>query len=252
MRKVVLTLSVLALIGVPALAADLQVKAPLRSPVPVWSWTGFYIGGHIAGGWAKSDWFEDPAQSGSGGAAPVGFQDASIHASGFLGGGQIGFDYQTGWAVLGIQADADFAGLKGNVGSCFPELAFLLIKCATDIKSLGTVTGRVGAAFDHWLLYVLGGFAWEREHLDSPCVACASDSVVNRTAHGWTVGTGLEYALTGNWSVFLQYNYMSFGTRDLLFVTTPAAVGNFTENVRDRINVVKAGINYRFNWGPRP
>jgi outer membrane immunogenic protein len=242
----------LATMAVPASAADMLVKkAPPRAPLPVWSWTGFYIGGHIGGAWAKSDWFEDAALSGAGGPFP-GFQDASISSSSFIGGGQIGYDYQTGWAVFGIQADADLASLNGTVRgtgqNCFPQVG-VFQSCAANIKSMGTVTGRVGAAVDRALLYVLGGLAWEHERLENGALFAAPvlfRSVTTRD--GWTLGAGLEYALAGNWSAFVQYNYMFFGTRDLQFTTALSdGLPPETENVRDHINVIKAGINYRFH-----
>jgi outer membrane immunogenic protein len=90
-----------------------------------------------------------------------------------LGGGQIGFDWQNGWAVFGIQADADAAGIRGAT-SCFPEVASIpgvissQQSCSTKIDALGTVTGRLGGAFHHTLYYVLAGFAWEHERLENP------------------------------------------------------------------------------------
>jgi outer membrane immunogenic protein len=251
MRKLLLISAALAMTGAPALAADFPVKAPPRAPVPVWSWTGFYIGGNLGGGFLKSDWLEDAAMSGGGGPFP-GFVDASISPASFLGGGQVGFDYQTGWAVFGVQADADLTDNLKSTVSCFPQLAGAFFTCMTNIKSMSTVTGRVGAAFDRTLLYVLGGFAWEREQLDNACAACNAGAPVlfgaETTRNGWTVGAGLEYALAGNWSAFLQYNYMGFGTRDLQLTTLLSdGLMPFTEDIRDHINVVKAGINYRFH-----
>jgi outer membrane immunogenic protein len=254
MRKALLMSTVLATMGAPALAADMLVKAPRPLTVPVWSWTGFYLGGHLGGGWAKSDWFEDFSQSATG--APVGFHDVSISPAGFIGGGQVGFDYQTGWVVLGIQADADLASLKGTQGNCFPTLGAIGFPntCSALIESMGTVTGRVGVAFDRTLFYLLGGFAWEHERLDDTCIGCNTGgrTIIDRsvtTRDGWTAGAGLEYVFAGNWSAFLQYNYMRFGTRDLQFTTTlPDGTPPFTVDVRDHIHVVKAGINYRFNW----
>lgn len=249
LKRILLIAAFAALAVTPGLAADIAVKeAPARS-VPAWSWTGFYLGGNLGGGWAKSDWFEDAASSGSR-VGPPGFHDASIHASGILGGGQIGFDYQNGWTVFGIQADAEAAGIRGNA-SCFPEVVGSVQTCPIRIDAMGTVTGRIGAAFDRTLLYVLGGFAWEHERLDNLCNICTSlDSRFSGTKGGWTVGAGLEYALAGNWSAFVQYNYMGFGTRNQFFPSiNPPTARPETEVVRENINVIKAGINYRFNWG---
>src|SRR3984893_15764887 len=81
---------------------SLYTKAP---STPAWSWTGLYIGGHVGGGWANTAWFEDITKSGSGGGGPVGFQDSSHTASGLLGGGQAGINYQKGRWVFGIEGD---------------------------------------------------------------------------------------------------------------------------------------------------
>jgi outer membrane immunogenic protein len=233
--KRILVAALAAVAVTPSLAADISIKAPPARPVLAWSWTGFYAGLNVGGGWAKSDWFEDATSSGSGRAGAPGFQDASVHAFGILGGGQIGFDYQNGWTVFGIQVDAAAAGIRGD-SRCFPEV-------------IGTVQT---AAFDRTLFYILGGFAWEHERLANLCNACVSlDERFSGTKEGWTVGAGLEYALAGNWSAFVQYNYMGFGTRNHLFHSVnPPTIPGETEVVRDNINVIKAGINYRFNWGP--
>jgi outer membrane immunogenic protein len=233
----------LAMMAVPATAADMLVKkAPPRPPAPVWSWSGLYIGGNFGGGWAQSDWFED------GTFGSPGFQDASFRATGVMGGGQIGFDYQSGWAVFGIQADADVADLHGAQQNCFFVVSGGLPQsCVATIKSVGTVTGRVGVAVDRTLLYVIGGYAWEHAGFENPAPIVSENNFASETRGGWTLGAGLEYALAGNWSAFVQYNYMGFGTRDLLFVGSPPSTPSFTEDVRVNINVVKVGINYRFH-----
>jgi outer membrane immunogenic protein len=97
MKKVIVAAALAALATTPALAAAMLVKKAPPAAIPPWSWTGFYIGGNFGGGCAKTDWFEDVSRSGGGG--PPGFQDASVSASGVLGGGQIGFDWQNGRAV---------------------------------------------------------------------------------------------------------------------------------------------------------
>jgi outer membrane immunogenic protein len=250
MKKVIVAAALASLVATPALAADMLVKkAPPPPPAPTWSWTGFYVGANVGGGWAKSDWFEDV--SGSGGGGPAGFQDASIRAPGVLGGGQMGYDWQTGWTVFGIQADADAAGLRGSNTSCFPEVTGATQSCNTKIDAMGTVTGRIGAAFDRTLVYVLGGFAWEHERLANPGNSIPSlqpfNAVFSGTRAGATVGAGLERALTGNWSAFVQYNYISFGRRASMFTDLDGTVPLFTEIIREDIHVIKVGLNYRFH-----
>jgi len=172
-----------------------------------------------------------------------------------LGGGQIGFDWQSGWAVFGIQADADAAGIRGSV-SCFPQVANTPQSCSIKIDTLGTVTARFGAAFDKTHYYILGGFAWEHERLNNPGMFAGVpfNPEFSGTRAGATVGAGLETILAGNWSVFVQYNYIGFGRRALVLTETiPAAavlgLPTFTEIIREDIHVIKAGINYHFNWG---
>lgn len=254
MKKKLFMAALAALAATPGLAADMLVKkAPPPPRAPAWSWTGFYVGANLGGGWAKTDWFEDV--SGSGGGGPPGFQDASVSASSVLGGGQIGFDWQSGWAVFGIQADADAAGIRGSV-SCFPQVVNTPQSCSIKIDTLGTVTARFGAAFDKTHYYILGGFAWEHERLNNPGMFAGVpfNPEFSGTRAGATVGAGLETILAGNWSVFVQYNYIGFGRRALVLTETiPAAAvlgpPTFTEIIREDIHVIKAGINYHFNWG---
>jgi len=227
-----------------ALAADMAVKAPPPSP---YNWTGIYIGGQIGSVRDSAGWFEDAS-----GGAFAGFKDDSVKASSWLAGAQAGYNYQAGWAVFGVQADASGANMSTS-SSCFLEFPAIFQTCSTSIKALGTVTGRIGAAFDKSMVYVLGGWAWEREKLTDGCSNCfIVPGVANyhETAGGWTVGAGFEYALTQNWSAFVQYNHVDFGTRDLTFVSTLAIIPNFTENIREHLDIVKLGINYRFATGP--
>lgn len=117
---------------------------------------------------------------------------------------------------MGIQADADLASLKGTQGICFPTLGAIGFPntCSALVESTGTVTARAGVAFDRTLFYLLGGFAWEHERLDDTCIGCniGGRTIIDRsvtTRDGWTAGGGLEYVFAGNWSAFLQYNYMA-------------------------------------------
>jgi opacity protein-like surface antigen len=129
-----------------AVAADLAVKAP--PIVPVFSWTGVYIGGNLGVGWGRKNW-SDPFP------APV-FGDR-IDIGGAIAGGQIGFNYQVGAAVWGLEADADWANIQGT-NTCFAAIGGL--NCGAKVKSIGTVAGRLGYAVDRTLLYVKGGGAW--------------------------------------------------------------------------------------------
>jgi outer membrane immunogenic protein len=230
----------------------LKSPPPLPPVLPVFSWTGLYVGGHFGAGFGNIDWFEDASETAGGG--PVGFHDAAIDSAGVLGGAQLGFNYQSGWAVAGIQADASGAGIMGNT-FCFPQFVGVTVQtCNSATGALGTLTARVGAAYDRSLFYVLGGWAWQDEKLQNFCAGCSTNptnAAFSGVRSGYTLGAGIEYALPGNWSIFAQYNFIGFGTQDLKFNTVLFAPGfgpgtGFTENIRETINVVKAGINYKF------
>jgi outer membrane immunogenic protein len=233
-------------IGAPALAADLPLKAPPAPVAIAYDWTGFYFGGHVGGAWGNKTWLEDATGSGTGlGPAAAGLVDAKYDVSGFLGGGQVGFNYQTGRIVWGIEADLSGASITGGGGACFTAVG-PGNTCSSKTDWLGTVTGRLGYAFDRTLVYVKGGYAAAHDKYSNPFTFPGISSVdtATETRSGWTAGVGLEYALSGPWSVKAEYDYMGFGTRDLTF-TDPLG-GGYTENIRQYINEIKVGINYRF------
>jgi outer membrane immunogenic protein len=233
MKRVLLLVSVgLVALAVPASAADLRTRRPpppAPAPVvvaPAFSWTGFYIGGHGGWAWAEKDW----QFVGSG-------LSTSHQADGFLGGGQVGFNWQTGALVFGVEGQFSWADLEGS--SACPNTAFT---CQTHINWLATATGRIGYAAANWLFYVKGGAAW----IDDEFTA-TSGGVVFSGSHrpvGWTAGGGVEYGLTPNWSAKIEYNYMDFGSERVGFVTPGGARDDF--DVDQQVHLVKFGINYRF------
>jgi outer membrane immunogenic protein len=224
-----------AFCGAPALAADLPVKAPIYKAVaPMFNWTGCYVGAHLGGGWGSKHWSS---------------QDFGNHGShdvdGWLGGGQIGCDYQTGQWVFGIEGDFSWARLEGDS----IDRQFTDDTLHSKVDWLATATGRFGYAFDRTLLYVKGGGAWAR---DKYWISAGGNtySRADETRSGWTVGTGLEYAFAPNWSAKLEYSYIDFGNERITF-----SCGACLANVRDidqHIHVVKVGLNYRFNTGKAP
>jgi outer membrane immunogenic protein len=215
-----------------ASAADLRARPAYKAEpvayVPYYNWTGFYIGAHIGGAWADKQW-TDPA-------GPP-FNMGSHSADGLIGGAQIGFNWQTGPWVLGIEGQFSWADLKGSNA----DLIFAGFTNTTKVDFLGSIAGRVGYAWNNWLLYLKVGGAWAHDDYR------ATNGVVTQTASdtrwGWMIGTGLEYGLTPNWSVKLEYNYMDFGTDRI--VLTP---GPFSVDVDQHIHLFKVGVNYRFGY----
>jgi outer membrane immunogenic protein len=240
----------------PALAADMPVKAPYRAPPPVYifSWTGCYIGGHGGGLWVQKDYtLPLPGVPGAivdafavAAGVPVGTAlDLGGHdADNWLGGGQVGCNYQTGNFVIGIQGDYAWTDAQGD--HLDPFIGVLSFNSRT--KSLASVTGRIGYAWDRVLVYVKGGGAWEKDDYDIT-VPALGDLVVatsDETRSGWTVGGGIEYAFTDWITGFAEYNYYDFGTRTVTFDTV--IPGLFVPiDIDERKSVVKAGIN--FKWG---
>jgi outer membrane immunogenic protein len=243
MKKLLIAIAALGLVGTPALAADMAVKAPLPPPAPVYSWTGFYVGGNIGGSWGDAN--TDLAGTGSF-RTPVattffGFVDSNkARLDGVIGGGQLGYNYQFSpqW-VLGFEADIQGSGergssqstdlftvplcLAGNGVSCLafgpPIPATALTGYQAKIDWFGTVRGRLGFLVgDQLLVYGTGGLAYGR-------VAVSGNTSVNttfgnpafgggpitanaafansRTNTGFSVGAGAE----GRFSYWLPPNW---------------------------------------------
>jgi outer membrane immunogenic protein len=229
MKKSLFTTVAVVALGatVPALAADLgaaprYTKAPAYV-APIYNWTGFYIGGHLGGGFAGDN--------------------SIVGSSRFLGGIQGGADYQfaPNW-VAGIEVQYSWAS-NSNGSLLLP--ANTLVSSNSD--QLGSVTGRLGYAFGPALLYAKGGYAWkDGDHLIATRggVPVAFTTSGNQR-DGYTVGTGLEYMFAPNWSAKAEYQYYNFG--HTTFTSGPAPIVGSRFNSDE--HTVKVGVNYRFGWG---
>jgi outer membrane immunogenic protein len=252
MKKFLLAATALTIISGSALAADLAVRRappPAYAPrvvAPLYSWTGCYVGGNGGGIWAKTEW--NDTRFGS-------FGDST--ASGGLGGLQVGCNYQAGAWVFGVQGDYDWASAKTDNTNVFLTAnfpGFGPIVNHTEIKSIASVTGRVGYALDRFLVYGKGGGAWVRaDHsflVGGATVASSSDS----SRGGWTAGVGGEYAFNNWLTGFVEWDYYKFDNDNPNgLVCGPGGCGGvfFTNNVgvKETINVVKAGLNLKFGPG---
>jgi outer membrane immunogenic protein len=223
-------------------AADLARPVPMYRPAPVpvvtyFTWTGCYVGGNGGGVWARKEWINEvPGFAGT----SLGTHDAN----GWLAGVQGGCNYQTGSWVFGIQGDYDWANATGsNANALFP-----VTTDQSTIRSLASVTGRIGYAWDRFLLYAKGGGAWERDDY-SVLIGGSTLATASETRGGWTVGVGGEYAFLDWLTGFVEYDYYDFGTRTNTFATcTVAACGavSFPVDVKDTKNVFKVGLNFKF------
>ena len=265
MKKLLLSATMVAAVAAtgPAFAADIPVKAP-RAPVVVpvaYSWSGCYIGGNGGGLWARKDYsitappIAVPAVGAfAGGVVPFGtIPLGSQDLSGWALGGQVGCNIQTGSWVFGIQGDYDWTNSSATTTGFLPGTPFGASETA-NIRGLGSVTGRVGYAWDRMLWYVKGGVAWERDNYNFVATfagfpflaATASD-----TRTGWTVGAGAEYAFTDYLTGFIEGDYYDFGTRTENFTVFPVPIG-IPIDVKERKFVGKVGFNWKFNWWNQP
>lgn len=234
MRYLVVALLAATTLGVGAAAAsDLPVRrapAPMYSPAPVYNWTGFYVGGHIGGAWSNAD-LSDLA----------GPAWMSVNGSGFLGGGQLGYNWQAGNWVFGIQGDMSWTSIDAS--AIDPDNATGTFNNKVDW--LATVTGRIGYAWNNVLWYGKGGAAWVHNEYSYTDTAIAGNNATGSdTRAGWTLGTGLEYGFTPNWTAFIEYDYIGLGTHTATL--TGVGGGSHQVDVRQDIQIVKGGINYKF------
>jgi outer membrane immunogenic protein len=227
-----------------AFAADMPVKAPVykapRSVVASDIWSGFYFGGHLGGAWGHNR-FSDPV----GGLTAAG-EFAGDRGSAFIGGPQLGANWQTGNYVFGIQADIAFANLKTSAAApLFPTTVM-----NTRTENITTVTGRVGYAWDMLLLYVKGGGAWAHNKYQELDVTFPFNATGSATQSGYVVGAGWEWAFAPNWSVFVEYDYIGLGTKSNVPLTDPV-FGTGPVDVKQDIQMVKTGVNFKLApWWP--
>ena len=217
----------------PAAAADLPVKAPAISAV--YDWTGFYLGGHFGYGAGSlgPDTNTLPLQGV--------FLPHSV--TGLLGGYQMGYNRElANHVVLGFEADATFpAPMDQAALARMPPAPF-----NTTVDYFGTARGRIGYAFGPWMPYMTGGFAWGHPNI---ALNDGSGAIVRHYQFGWTAGLGLEFAVSGNWSARVEYDYVDLGNQ--LYDLSGFGLPN--TNVDPRINRATIGLNYHFGdvpWKP--
>ncbi|MEW6642787.1 MAG: outer membrane protein [Pseudomonadota bacterium] len=233
MKKILLGSVALIALGTSAFAADLPArtytKAPAYVPAPIYNWTGFYIGGHLGGAF--------------GGNSAFGSNDGR-----FLGGLQVGADYQfaPNW-VVGIEGQYSWTA-RDTQSVAFVPAGFTI---SDRNSNLGSVTGRLGYTWGPALLYAKGGVAFREKNnvfVTNSATGAALPFTSSSDDVGYTVGAGLEYLFAQNWSAKVEYQYYNFGKTNVNLVAPGTGLATAVSYDRD-VHTVKAGINYRFNWG---
>ncbi|QJP12494.1 porin family protein [Starkeya sp. ORNL1] len=292
MKSLALGLVSLAALAAPALAADMSypVKAPPPVIIPAFSWTGFYIGAN--GGYggdrfrypfsAFADQYErecrgecNPQSEVAVAAIPDDYVlensldlsgEFKLNSSGFFGGGQIGYNYQfyNNW-VIGVETDFQWSGIEGEIsgnGNLFLNddlLGGANFSAGSEVEWFGTIRARLGYAWDRVFLYGTGGAAYGKVKSHGSISVfddmgeLFGDSVsTSDTQWGWTVGAGIEYAITDHWTFKTEYLYVDLGSQTLFDDGTEGYVGNDYLVVGAKVDVettfhtIKAGINYKW------
>ena len=238
MRRIFAAALSLFALGGAARAADLP-PAPQLPPMEAEPlWTGFYAGLNVGGAFGSS--------RNAFSIAGFGLPTFNTPLQGVVGGGEAGYNWQTGPWVLGLEANFEGSGLSGSrTAPCLPPLCgALAASYAQNLSWFGTLRPRVGYALGNWLLYATGGGALGQ--VDTSATAAIGSFVANnkrsQTRGGWTLGGGLEVALAPGWSAKIEYLYLDLGSHTTTYLATPP-ISNAS---RFSANVITAGVNYHF------
>ena len=227
-----------------AFAADLGARAaypPPPPPLPIYNWTGFYIGANLGGAWASGTLTDNV----------TGASITGNHA-GVIGGGTFGYNWQfaPNW-VVGIEGMFDGTSISKTTSTVNGTYAGLPVSLqgSANTNWLSTVAARIGFAENNWLFYAKGGGGWAN-NTASVTGAVLTNNVgwvggtlsASNTTAGWLAGVGIEYALTQNWTVKAEYDYLGL---EHYTATTAFAPGD-SINVARNINLFTVGVNYKF------
>ena len=250
-NALLVTSAILGMSGL-ASAADMAVKAVPPAPY-VYDWSGIYLGGVIGGAWGTHD-LSDPGLGIVGSVLGVPVVQTN-NASSFIGGVEVGSRYQFGKLVVGWEGDVSWGDINNTSTTTNggPLAAGLLTRSlSTSVNWTGTGTAQVGIAHGNWLLYGKAGAAVENvsytENIAALGIPVFGGTGSDKNRVGWTVGTGIEWALWQNWSVKAEYDYLDFGNRNVAINGSVLGVLPLQLGLQDNnhINQVKAGVNYKF------
>lgn len=229
-----------------AAAADLPTKASVYSPAPVQTWTGFYVGANVGYGWGK---FDGTSSITGNAFVPNTSASGSVSLNGVIGGGQVGYNWQTGQLVLGVEAD--FQGANERKTDSIGCGVGCVVSSDARLNSFATVRGRVGwTPWNEGLLYFTGGWAWmNAKQTVSVTAGGATATLIDLSANqsGYVLGAGYEHMLWSRWSAKLEYLYMrATGVSGSAAIPALLGGGTFTQTGTLTNNVVRVGLNYHF------
>jgi outer membrane immunogenic protein len=252
MRKLFHTgaaLLVLLPMSMAANAADVTARpAPYAPPPPVYvpppfSWTGFYIGVNVGGAWGQRNVTD----------SLLGLNFETGNNSGaFIGGGQLGFNYQFGSFVLGVEGDIGGLANTNNAsnGVVGPGIGTILV--TSNNRWIATLAGRFGVTYGYWLFYGKAGGGWignDDFTITNTSTGASISFSNNNTNSGWLVGAGIEWAFAPNWSMKIEYDYLGLNSQTFAVPAGPFLAGDTFTTSNPNVQMVKIGVNYLFNYG---
>jgi len=237
MRKSLLIASAAAMLAVPAFAADLPrrtqpvASAPIIVP-PAFSWTGFYLGANA--GWQWTDTNQSVSYSAAEGTGP----SFGGEKDGFTAGATLGYNMQFDQFVVGLEGDWNWVDVSRS-GSGVTSIGGTAVSGSSSTDWLATARARFGVAFDRFLVYGTGGFAFA--NVDSTVTFGGVTTGDDDMRWGWTLGGGVEYSLMNNWSAKVEYLYYQLEKKNYSL-----ALGGGSFRSEPEGSIVRAGLNYRF------
>ncbi len=243
-------LLILSAAGGQALAADLPYKAPRAAAPAPWSWSGLYGGIHGGYGWGDNSYSFAPGAGFVNTFAPtIGGGSFSSGMSGGIFGGHLGFNQQYGNLVVGLEGAFDWTGLNSLVTQPFtPLIVPMTATYRTDLEWAASITPRLGFSSQNWLFYVKGGLAAGQVNSDLYNTNAPTRYQEREVHIGWTAGAGVEYALTPNWIVGLEYNYYDLGSQHYGVRSAPGLFGQRgAYDVDLTYSTVLARLSYKLN-----
>lgn len=229
-----------------ASAADLAARPYTKAPAyiePLFTWTGFYVGGHIGGAWTNEQFINNGTGALFGDLTPG--QGYRQRNSGIMGGAQIGYNWQANNYVFGMEGTISGLDNKGTIVNTAFAPGGNVFTWRANV--LATVVGRAGFAVQNNLFYIKGGYAGVNNRLSVTDTVGPATGNGGQThwANGWTVGAGWEYGITRNWIVGLEYNYAAFGSQTYQLGGTS---GNYTFDAKPRdIQWAVVRASYKFD-----
>lgn len=230
-HRVFASLAVALIWGATATITSAASLKDIYAMPNLFSWTGFYVGGQTGAQWSQHD-FADPVYQISGNSS----------SSGFIGGGHVGFNWQYGRIVTGLEADFEWTDASGSGLAYWAGRGAALGEYGTfDTKWQASLRARLGVVTNSTLFYVTGGAAWSRNEF----TYFGNTDNITRTVPGWTIGGGIEHMLAYNWIAKFEYRYSDFEQTRGSIINCCAGPPNFQVHSLET-HAIRSGFSYKF------